>query len=424
MFDKKAEIHVVAIAVLFAALTSIGCQSAKRVAAEDAAPPVKIEKTAAPQAQKIDNADEITIAAVGDVMLASTFPDDSRMPPNDGADLLKDATPILTSADIAFGNLEGPLLEGGTSAKCPHYKPQTSVNNSTANASSVSVPTPETTENAAQTAAPSAAPKPAAKAAQPVRCFAFRVPTRYGKYLKTAGFDVLSLANNHAADFGDNGRVSTRKVLDDLGIKHAGSDKSARFSTVVVEAKNKKIAFVGFAHNNVSLNVNDLAAARQAVEAAAKRADIVVASFHGGAEGAGAQRVPNQTEIFFGEQRGDLRRFARTVIDAGADLVLGHGPHVLRGMETYKDRLVVYSMGNFATYGWFSLKGATAETMILELKLQPDGKFLSGKINSFKLEGRGTPVADKSKSAVATVRNLSQLDFGANAAKIRDDGSF
>lgn len=393
----------------------LACQASQKTAAKADLSLPSNSQTAQTSLPPEDQ-EPITIAAVGDIMLASTFPDDSRMPPNDGADLLKDATPILSAADIAFGNLEGPLLEGGVSEKCPHFKPQVKTDASNQQ--------PTNDEPAQPTAIPETPAKYAAKETKPIRCFAFRVPTRYGKRLKDAGFDVMSAANNHASDFGDYGRQSTRKVLDDLEIKHAGSDKSAKFSTAILEVKNKKIAFVGFAHNNVSLNVNDLAAARQAVETAKRRAGIVVVSFHGGAEGAAAQHVPTQTEIFFGEQRGNLRQFAKTVIDAGADVVLGHGPHVLRGMEIYKDRLVVYSMGNFATYGWFSLKGATAETMILELKIGADGKFLNGKINPFRLEGRGIPVIDKTRSAIATIRNLSQTDFGANAPKIKDDGSF
>jgi poly-gamma-glutamate capsule biosynthesis protein CapA/YwtB (metallophosphatase superfamily) len=254
------------------------------------------------------------------------------------------------------------------------------------------------------------------------RCFAFRVPTRYGKYLKEAGFDVMSLANNHAGDFGDAGRTSTRKVLDDLGIKHAGSDKT-QFASTILNVKGKRVAFIAFAHNNISLNVNDLDAARRAVSDLTKRADIIVVSFHGGAEGTGNVRVPQQTEMFFGEKRGNLPLFARTVIDAGADLVLGHGPHVLRGMEIYKDRLVAYSLGNFATYGWFQLAGATAETMVLEVKVDSDGKFAGGKINPFRLEGRGILTPDSTKSAISTVRSLSQMDFPTTAPKINDDGT-
>src|SRR5688500_1724039 len=159
---------------------------------------------------------QITIAAVGDIMLASTFPNESRMPPNDGADLLDAVTPVLSAADIAFGNMEGPIVDGGVSEKCP----------------------PKST-----------------------RCFAFRMPTRYAKYLKDAGFDVLSVANNHASDFGEPGRASTRRTLDQLGIKHAGSDRD-RFSTTYLESRWRTVAFIGFAHNAVQPNVNDLDAAR------------------------------------------------------------------------------------------------------------------------------------------------------------------
>lgn len=355
---------------------------------------VKSEEVSENSALKVEakptppvNREPITIAAGGDIMIGSTFPNETRMPPNDGKDSLKAVAPIFTAADIAFGNLEGPMLDGGISTKCPPPPPVVE-----------GVPPPK------------------------INCFAFRVPTRYGKYLKDAGFDVLSLANNHAGDFGDEGRKSTRKILDALGIKYAGSDKN-QYAMTVLEAKGKRIAFIGFAHNNITPNVNDLAFARQLVEQAKRKSDIVVVSFHGGAEGSAAQRVPKETEIFFTEKRGNLPLFARTVIDAGADLVLGHGPHVLRGMEIYKDRLIAYSLGNFATYGWFQLKGATAETMVLEVTLDADGKFMSGKINPFMLEGRGTLVADSTKSSISTIRRLSQLDFPTTMPKIAADGT-
>jgi hypothetical protein len=331
--------------------------------------------------------DTITIAAVGDIMLGSTSINDTFLPPNDGRDSLKVVTPILTAADIAFGNLEGPLIDGGTSTKCPPPKPP-----------------------------------PPGVAAKPSRCFAFRSPTRYGKYLKDAGFDVLSVANNHASDFGDEGRVSTRKILDGLGIAHAGSNRT-NLAMTVVESNGKKIAFVGFAHNAVNPNVNELDAAAQLVKAAKKKADIVVVSFHGGAEGEAAQNVPRATEIFVGEKRGNLPLFAKTVVDAGADLVLGHGPHVLRGIEVYKDRLIVYSMGNFATYGMFNLKGAQGLTAIYEIRLGLDGKFVGGKIHSGKQPGRGLPLLDESGEAVRKIRSLSQADFPSTAPKIADDGT-
>lgn len=324
------------------------------------------------------NNEPLTIMAVGDVMIGSTSINDTFLPPNDGADMLKEVTPILSKADITFGNLEGPMLEGGKTTKCP----------------------PNST-----------------------RCFAFRQPTRYGKLLKDAGFDVMSLANNHAGDFGDYGRESTRKTLDALGIKHAGSDKE-QFSTTYIESKGKTIAFVGFAHNNLVPNVNDVATARQLVTEAKKKADIVVVSFHGGSEGTDAQHVPNRTEYLGSEARGNLPLFTHTVIDAGADLVLGHGPHVLRGMEIYKDRLIAYSMGNFATYGMFSLKMETALTAIFEVNIAADGKFLGGKLYAGKQEGKGGPTFDKTNAAIKKVRELSIADFGENAPNIAGDGSF
>jgi hypothetical protein len=344
-------------------------------------PIAEAETRITPTPTATPSADSITIAAVGDVMLGSPFPNDSRMPPNDGADILKAVTPILSAADIAFGNMEGPIIDGGVSEKCGTPKP-----------------------------------------GEPIRCYAFRMPTRFAKNLKAAGFDVMSVANNHASDFGDAGRASTRKALDELGIKHAGSDR-VQYSTTYLDVKGLKVAFVGFAHNNIVPNVNDLVTARRLVQEADKKADIVVVSFHGGAEGTGAQNVPKQTELFLGEKRGNLPLFAHTVIDAGADLVLGHGPHVLRGMEIYKDRLINYSLGNFATYGWFRLQAETALTVILEARLDRNGKFLGGKLNSARQEGLGIPVLDESGAAVKKIRALSQVDFGPAAPTISDDGT-
>ena len=376
-----------ALISLFCAVVSLGCGSMTSPLS------VKAEESVKPSPTPIADENVISIAAVGDIMLASPFPDDTRMPPKDGAGMLDAVTPILSAADIAFGNMEGPIVDSGTSAKCKPKEPVT--------------PTP--------TPLPSATPKP-------VICYAFRMPTRYTKYLKEAGFDVMSVANNHALDFGMAGITSTRKALDSNGIKHAGGDR-AKFSTAYIDVKGKKVAFIGFAHNTVSPNVNDLVTAKRLVQAADKTADIVVVSFHGGAEGASYQNVPKQTEIFFGEKRGNLPLFARAVIDAGADLVLGHGPHVLRGMEIYQDRLIAYSLGNFATYGWFSLRNETALTIILEAHLAPDGKFITGKIHPGRQENRGIPVLDPTGESIKKIRSLSKADFAATSPDIADDGA-
>ncbi|MEO6391597.1 MAG: CapA family protein, partial [Pyrinomonadaceae bacterium] len=278
------------------------------------------------------------------------------------------------AVDLAFGNLEGPMLEGGSTSKC---------------------------------------------GAASHSCFAFRVPTRFGRHLKSAGFDVMNLANNHASDFGENGRNSSKKVLEGLGIKHDGADET---DIARLEINGNRISIIGFATNRVSLNLNDIEIASRAVAEEKKNADLVFVSFHGGAEGEGAQHVPRGNEIFLGESRGNLRAFTHAVVDAGADLVIGHGPHVVRAMEVYKDHLIVYSLGNFCTYG-FRLAGATALSMILEAKIGPDGKFLGGKVHAARQIGAGVPSLDPGKVVLGVLRNLSTADFGPSAVKIDADGT-
>lgn len=306
-------------------------------------------------------------------MLGSDFPDGRDLPPREGADLLRDVTPLLSRADIAFGNLEGPLCDGGKSAKKPGRNTH-----------------------------------------------AFRTPTRFARHLRTAGFDVLSVANNHASDFGEFGRKSTRRVLSQQGIRHAGSDAA---DVARLKVKNTRIAVVAFATNSVSLNLNNIPAAREAVAEAARSADLVIVSFHGGAEGTAYQRVPRGPETYLRERRGDLRRFTHAVVDAGADLVLGHGPHVVRGMEVYRGRLIAYSLGNFATYGKFGLTGPLGLSLILEAHLSlPGGRFLKGRVHPMKQLKPGGPMPDERGSVIPVIANLSRLDFGPAAVRVDPDG--
>lgn len=331
------------------------------------------ERQDKPPAARQDG-EPIVFAAVGDIMLGSTFPDESGLPEDDGKSLLSEVTPILMSADIAFGNLEGPMVDGGVTKKCP----------------------PGST-----------------------RCYAFRVPTRYGEYLKEAGFDVMSLANNHALDFGIEGRKSSMRVLDGLGISHSGEvGDIAR-----LEVKGKKIDVIAFSTYDSSYNLNDLESAKKLVAKSAATADLVVVSFHGGAEGTKYQHVPIGAETFLGENRGDLRKFARAVIDAGADLVLGHGPHVVRGLEVYRSRLIAYSLGNFATYGAFNLSGPLGLSLILEVKIAPEGAFLEGRVHAVKQEKPGGPRLDPDQTIIPLVRQLSSEDFGEAAVVVDDEGT-
>ena len=233
----------------------------------------------------------------------------------------------------------------------------------------------------------------------------------------------MSLANNHAGDFGEAGRVSTREALEELGIAHAGSD-AEELAETIVEKNGYRVGFLALGHNPGMLSVSDVETAVARVKALDERVDIVVVSYHGGAEGSDRGLVPERNEIFLGEDRGNLPKLSRAVVDAGADLVLGHGPHILRGMEIYNDRLIAYSLGNFATYGWFQLAGSTALSGILEVELTPDGTLRKGKFESYRLLGRGVPTPDPNRTALSEVRRLSEQNFPGRAPSFAPDGAF
>jgi hypothetical protein len=150
--------------------------------------------------------------------------------------------------------------------------------------------------------------------------------------------------------------------------------------------------------------------------------DLLVVTFHGGAEGIRALRTSEVAESLGREPRGDLRRWARTVIDAGADAVIGHGPHVLRGMEFYRDRLIAYSLGNFATYRGFNVSGPLGITGVLQLEFTGDRRLQAARLVPMMQLPRQGPFPDPDSTAIHLVRRLSADDFGATAAVITSSG--
>ncbi len=314
----------------------------------------------------------LTLRAVGDVMMGSDFPE-PFFPPDGGAGYFDDVADLLRDAPFTFVNAEGPLCDSGETKKCGKRSRN---------------------------------------------CYAFRTPTRFAAKLKDVGVDVASTANNHSGDFGEVCRRETERALDAQGIAWSGPPGSI----ASVQRNGKKIAVIAF-HTSPSCNhVNDHVGAKALVTKASADHDLVLVSFHGGAEGSKAQHVPHGREDFFGENRGELRAFARAVIDAGADAVLGHGPHVLRGMEVYKDRFIVYSLGNFATYGKFNLSGPLGVGAIVEVQLGHDGKFLGGQIFGTKQEGQGIPRKDSANRAVEIFSKLTAEDFPETGPRISADG--
>ena len=224
----------------------------------------------------------------------------------------------------------------------------------------------------------------------------------------------MNLANNHAYDFGADGLRQTTDALAGVGLEWTGRPGQV----TVQKVAGIRVALVGFAPYPWAQSLTDIAAAKKLVRKAARSADVVVVTMHAGAEGSDRQHVKRGTELFLGENRGDSMRFAHAVVDAGADLVVGSGPHVLRGMEWYKGRLIAYSLGNFAGYKVFSLGGPLSTSGILRVTLRGDGKFEAGRLVPTHLVGAGVPAIDPAEAAHGAVRTLSRQDFGARAVKI------
>lgn len=307
----------------------------------------------------------LTVAAVGDVQLGMAWPPGHVvLPPDNAGDMFSGVTAALSQADVRFGNLETVLADEGDSKKCGKKS---------------------------------------------TKCYAFRVPTAFAKSLRQAGFDVVSIANNHAGDFGPEGRKSTMAALDASSIRHSGP----LGDIASWDVGGRRVALVGFSFGSDVYRIQDLVLARKLVADLKKRHDLVFVSFHGGAEGVGAARVPQGVETFLGENRGDVRAFAHTVVDAGADLVLGSSPHLLRALELYKGRLIAYSLGNFSTWDTFNLTGPLGVSGILKVSLAPNGVATRAELVSAVLAKPGRPVLDPSRQGVTLVRALSTLDFGA-----------
>ncbi len=306
----------------------------------------------------------ITIAAVGDIMMGSDFPE-ANLPPRDGKALFKEVKEILSKADVSFGNLEGTLCDGGLTTK--------------------------DTENP--------------------NIFVFRTPTRFAANLKEAGIKVVSLANNHAMDFGYYGKFSTKKALDEAGVKHSGPDEGLAELTV----RGVKICLIALSYGKPPRSILYPQQVLGEIEALAPKYDLLLVSVHGGREGRSAQHVKDAPEYFLGESRGNLVKFAHEAIDRGAHLVLAHGPHVPRALEIYQGRLIAYSLGNFCTYKGMNLDEECGYAPLLWVEVNKKGKFLQGKIYSFLQVRPGGPKADKEGRAFKLMKTLSLEDFPATS---------
>jgi poly-gamma-glutamate capsule biosynthesis protein CapA/YwtB (metallophosphatase superfamily) len=318
--------------------------------------------------------DTVTVIGVGDIMMGSNYPNDYGLPANDGLQLMKEVEPILKNANVTFGNLEGVLLDKGGYAKTCR---------------------------------------------DPKVCYVFRTPEKYVQNLANAGFDVMSLANNHSGDFGELGKKSSIKTLEGAGILQAGQ---ATKPYVIFEREGIKYGLAAFAPNAGCANINDLHEAKRIISKLDSLVDIVIVSFHGGAEGPTHEHVLRKTEIFYGENRGNVYQFAHLLIDAGADIVFGHGPHVTRSVEVYKNKFITYSMGNFCTYGGINVNGINGLAPIIKVYTDAKGEFYKAHITSTHQSTHSNVMIDSEKRVLKRIQQLTKRDFPESRIEIDGTG--
>ena len=315
--------------------------------------------------------EQISMSAVGDVIMGVP----PNLPPNNGKGFFDDVQSSL-GADLQMANLEEPLTNDTGVTKC-------------------------------------------SAATLGNTCFQFRSPPSYANILKDAGFGLVNLANNHAYDFGPAGHTNTRSALDAAGVKYTGPPGMI----TVVDVKGIKVAVIGFAPYPWANDLLNIPKGQDLVRQAKKQADLVVIQVHMGAEGAAYTHVKPGTEMYVGENRGDPIAFSHAMIDAGADVIIGHSPHVLRAMEFYKGHLIAYSLGNFAGYHALGYTGVVGITGILKVTLRKDGSYVSGTLVPTHMVAPGSPRMDPQHQAISMVSGLSKSDFPKTGAQIATDGT-
>ena len=363
---RLVAVATVAVAVAVAVAAGVKLHRAKAVPPASPAPARRIPVVARHVAALPRGA--VQVADVGDM----TFGLAGVAPPGGARTLMTDVTRQLQS-DLTVGNLETTLGQGGSS-KC---------------------------------------------SAGSTDCFSFQAPASTAVVLKKVGFDAVNVANNHSNDYGASGLAQTNAALHSAALPYTGRPGQTTYLT----RHGVRIALLGFAPYEYDENLLDIPRAVALVRQASSRADLVVVFIHAGAEGSDHQHVTPGMETFLGEQRGDPIRFSHAVVRAGADVVLGSGPHVLRAMEWYRGRLIAYSLGNFSGFHTLGIGSVTGITGILRLKLGADGSFRSGTLVPLRLVGNGTPTLDQGGAAIRLVNDLSRADFPAAGARLRADGA-
>ncbi len=252
----------------------------------------------------------------------------------------------------------------------------------------------------------------------PSHCFALRQPAAAVAALRRLGDTttvvVANVANNHAHDAGDDGFAHSVHLLRAAGVRVTGADT---IPTLAVTARGDTIAILGFSAWS-SPGVGDLSAVERIVARAVERYRRVIVTAHMGAEGVLAQRTGDSTEHYVGEDRGNVVAFARSVIDAGAVMVVGHGPHVLRAAEWRDSALVLYSLGNLVNYGPFALAEPARRGAVVCATLDSAGRPRDVRLAATVQPAQGIVSPDSTSRARMLVDSLSALDFPSTGVAV------
>lgn len=307
----------------------------------------------------------VEIGWAGDIVVGSRY----GLPPNGGRNQFDHVARLLGAPDLMIGNYEGTLSRGGT---------------------------PRCVEGAAL-------------------CYLFQAPPERARNLRDAGFDVMNLANNHGLDYGEDSRRQTIRALARVGVGAAGLPGRV----TIVQVEDTRVGIVGMSPYAGTTSMRSPDAVRSLVREARRRADIVVMCMHVGLEGPAGAHVPRGAD--YGTR---TRAAARAAIDAGADVVFGSGPHVVRGVERWRGRYVVYSAGNFAGWRNFGGGGLLSQSGIVRMTFDHRGRPAAAAWDPVVLRGPGIPHPDRTGVVIRRVAALSRADFGRRAPRFERDGRF
>ncbi len=234
-------------------------------------------------------------------------------------------------------------------------------------------------------------------------CHAFRGDMSFAYALKRAGFDLVSLVNNHSYDYGTPGLEDTESILEAVGIPYISQTHPS--TSIIVDGK--KVGVLGVSFTPPFSTITDYDFITQEITTLRQHNDIVILIFHGGAEGSDKTAVTGEYEYLGDENRGNVQLVAQTAIDAGADIVFGSGPHVLRRVSYYKNKPIIYSAGNFVGGNGRLTTTGTLGISALFTVIQDNDEF-THTVTPIILSKNGIPTIDGDGQALTLLKSLSK----------------